>query len=39
MLNREGATYEALEDSQEYENPEESSYYAWMVICIYPSAL
>jgi len=39
MLNREGGAYEALEDSQEYENQEEPSHYAWMVPCMFPSAL
>ena len=39
LLNREGGAYEAPEDSHEYENHGESSHYAWMIPCIYPSAL
>jgi len=30
---------EAPEDSHEYENPGGASHYAWMVPCIFPSAL
>ena len=39
LLNREGGAYEAPEDSHEYENHGESSYYAWMIPCMFPSAL